>query len=517
MSSKRCAAGLVWLLAAALVSHAHAEDAAPNQPQTYCVIPIKGVIGSDFTTGQLRACLKEAERLKPAVVVLELDTGGGDINDAEGIVDLIIEHKDLEFVALVRKALSAGAAITLACKDIYVTEKATIGGAVSYSVAEDGHIVDFPKDVAEKFQSIWRAVCRKAAEHGGHPSLFAEAMTDPDFALTMRKEDGRLVLERDGKGELLKARGRILTLTSREAVSCELAKGTAADCEALVRLLGMQDWHRIALPEGPQPVAGQFTPRALYRVLSRMGAALRLGDPMTEAEEMEAIRIWNNWCQQQRFKGSRVVWNLAFDNVCEHNVGLYFGLPCVESSRWPTNAMVGKEHPMSLVPEPHRVVSKCPVAVQAVSVDEPMFHVEAWASNEVKTRVAKIPKGSMIAVSGVVENLAPYVLKDGRFSVHVVLDNCSVVCSNLESKSPMVTKADTECKGWLSMARNYIRAGMPEKAIPYLKKVIERYGDTEYAKQARELEQEALQMMRAQSEGKDAPPTEVEPTPELTK
>ena len=115
---------LLALLVALTCGQINAEEAAPNQAQTYYVIPIKGVIGSDFTTGQMRAYLKDVERLKPTVVVLELDTGGGDINDAEGLVDLIIEHKDLEFVALVQKALSAGAAITLACKDIYVTEKA---------------------------------------------------------------------------------------------------------------------------------------------------------------------------------------------------------------------------------------------------------------------------------------------------------------------------------------------------------------------------------------------------------
>jgi Tfp pilus assembly protein PilF len=47
--------------------------------------------------------------------------------------------------------------------------------------------------------------------------------------------------------------------------------------------------------------------------------------------------------------------------------------------------------------------------------------------------------------------------------------------------------ADKECKGWLSMARNYIKAGMPEKAKPYLEQVIQKDPDTAYALEAKEL------------------------------
>lgn len=47
--------------------------------------------------------------------------------------------------------------------------------------------------------------------------------------------------------------------------------------------------------------------------------------------------------------------------------------------------------------------------------------------------------------------------------------------------------AERDCKGWLSMARNFLGAGMPTKAAPYLKKVIEKYPDTNFAEQAKEM------------------------------
>ncbi|HUU30583.1 MAG TPA: redoxin domain-containing protein, partial [Phycisphaerae bacterium] len=43
---------------------------------------------------------------------------------------------------------------------------------------------------------------------------------------------------------------------------------------------------------------------------------------------------------------------------------------------------------------------------------------------------------------------------------------------------------DKQCKSLLSMARNYLKAGMPEKAKPYLEEVIEKFPDTAYAEEA---------------------------------
>ena len=46
---------------------------------------------------------------------------------------------------------------------------------------------------------------------------------------------------------------------------------------------------------------------------------------------------------------------------------------------------------------------------------------------------------------------------------------------------------EKDCKGWLSMARNYIKAGMPDKAKPYLKDILAKYPDTPFAEEARKL------------------------------
>jgi len=47
--------------------------------------------------------------------------------------------------------------------------------------------------------------------------------------------------------------------------------------------------------------------------------------------------------------------------------------------------------------------------------------------------------------------------------------------------------AEKDCKGWLSMARNFMRAGLQDKAKPYLDKVITTYPGTDFAKEAKAM------------------------------
>jgi len=51
--------------------------------------------------------------------------------------------------------------------------------------------------------------------------------------------------------------------------------------------------------------------------------------------------------------------------------------------------------------------------------------------------------------------------------------------------------ADKEAKSLLSMARSFLKSGMPEKAKPYIDQVIQKYPDTDYAKEAKALMEEA--------------------------
>ena len=44
---------------------------------------------------------------------------------------------------------------------------------------------------------------------------------------------------------------------------------------------------------------------------------------------------------------------------------------------------------------------------------------------------------------------------------------------------------ETDCKGWMKMADNYLNAGFKDKAAPYLQKIVDKYPTSEYAKEAK--------------------------------
>ncbi len=252
-----CALGLLSLSLAAQETsevtprEATKEQAAKDLPTSppeaeegqgqYVVLPIAGVIGQESTAALMALHLENARRSKAKVVVLEIDTPGGYALEAEEMVNLIINTKDLRFVALVRRALSAGAVVAMACETVIVTPEATIGAAMPYGIDKEG----VPKVLEEKFHSVWRAVGRKAAENGGHPPVIPDAMIDPGFALTMQKVDSRIMLERDGSGEVIKAKESILTLTAREAVAIGLAKAVVDGHEDVGEVAGLPGWKQV--------------------------------------------------------------------------------------------------------------------------------------------------------------------------------------------------------------------------------------------------------------------------------
>jgi len=423
-------------------------------------------------------------------------------------------------------------------------------------------------------QSIWRAVCRKAAEHGGHPTLLAEAMVDPAFALTMREEQGKLVFERDGQGKVIKASGRILTLTAREAVDCRLAERLAPDLKTVGQHLGMPEWQQVGGRPGEQPgdtgapemsaSDACATPDSLYDMLYRKVVSLGLTDELTELQAEKAREEWDSYFKAQKFAGRRVRWNVTLTEAREREIEKVvhghtyepgkIGHPIKwtekqnlvdflkERLQSTISALKSAEKELRGGPppkgcpwrlaNPEEVVRRnrakvaelrrrlkeaeaYPIKVTAKCDNEPRVSLVAWVSRNSKGALADVAPESEIVLSGKIGEVVPHLSHDGIFVIEVILDQC-VLAQERATPSPVGDKdADRDCRGWLSMARNYLRAGMPEKAIPYLKQVIERYGDTRYAKQARDLRQEALQMIKARSEQEETPSGHEETKPDM--
>ncbi|HUO08045.1 MAG TPA: hypothetical protein VM008_07085 [Phycisphaerae bacterium] len=212
---------------------------------TYYLIPLHGEVGATILASALDKSLADAalrNRGGATVVVLDINSPGGLVEEAEKILKVLHHYNaKLRIVALTDQDLSAAAIITLSVKEIYVKPSSTIGAAVSFIPNK----LFLPPKLEEKFQSAWRAVARNSAEEGGHEPLLADAMIDPSFDLRIISVDGKpTVVEGPplpGKSPLLR-KGKILTLTSHEAIDCGLAAGEAEDLDDLAKQLHLSPW-----------------------------------------------------------------------------------------------------------------------------------------------------------------------------------------------------------------------------------------------------------------------------------
>ena len=123
-------------------------------------------------------------------------------------------------VAFVNKrAISAGALISLASERIAMAEGGTIGAATPVQMGDPGGEA---RPVTEKTVSYMRKEFRATAESRKRPPLVAEAMVDADVEIP---------------GVI--AKGKLLTLTTDEALKLKVVDVRADDLEAVLARLGL--------------------------------------------------------------------------------------------------------------------------------------------------------------------------------------------------------------------------------------------------------------------------------------
>ncbi|MDR2591525.1 MAG: ATP-dependent Clp protease proteolytic subunit [Chitinispirillales bacterium] len=141
------------------------------------VVPVVGTVDHGMAAFVGR-CLRAASKEKGVVVVLDIDTYGGQVDAAFNIVDSITACP-VPTVAFVRsKAISAGALIALSADKMAMRPGATIGDVAPLINTSEG-----PKMLGEKHQSPIRAKFRAMAERNGYPAVLTEAMVTEEIAV----------------------------------------------------------------------------------------------------------------------------------------------------------------------------------------------------------------------------------------------------------------------------------------------------------------------------------------------
>lgn len=237
----------------ASLDQAAVKDAQPanRAPKRIVLIEFHADINS-FTKEYLFRKLDKARELKPDVLIIEIESPGGEIENTMAIGARLRDIEWAHTVAYVPKqALSGAALFSLGCDELIVAPNAVYGDAGPITMAEDFLFRHAP----EKIRSDLVRRARDLAVAKGRPPALAEAMIDMNVEVfeTVHAETGeRRWLTEDeirATGEADKWQSKKLVLESRKDLFLEVNGRRAVELElATISLSRRQDVRQYFAP-----------------------------------------------------------------------------------------------------------------------------------------------------------------------------------------------------------------------------------------------------------------------------
>ena len=275
----------VLLLSLGLLAVPASPRAQPEKRVVH-VAPIEGTIDLGLAPFVRRA-IDEAAQAGAAALVLEVNTFGGRVDAAVQIRDALL-NSPVKTIAFVNKrAISAGALISLAAEHLVMSGGSTIGAATPVLAGQPGAAA---QPVQEKTVSYVRKEFRATAESRKRPPRLAEAMVDADVEI---------------KGVI--AKGKLLTLTTDEALKHKLADFRADTLESALEKLGLGGAElRRASPNWAENVVRFLTHPVVSSLLisiAMIGILIELrtpgfGIPGAAGVTSLALFLWGHWLVQ---------------------------------------------------------------------------------------------------------------------------------------------------------------------------------------------------------------------------
>lgn len=191
---------------------AHGQDSTIQQVYTF-------KIDRDIDPAmnrRVKLALEDAKKREMELIVIEMDTYGGAVNDADDIRTMILECPIPIYTWINKDAASAGALISIASDSIYMAPGASIGAATV--VTGDGAAAP------DKYQSYMRSMMRSTAEATGRDPQIAEAMVDEKIVI-------------DG----ITTEGSVLTFSVSEAIKHGFCEASYETLDDLLAAQGIQE------------------------------------------------------------------------------------------------------------------------------------------------------------------------------------------------------------------------------------------------------------------------------------
>jgi len=218
---------------------------------------IKQEIGSTSWVHTQNA-FEEANNLGADVIIVHMNTYGGQVVFADSIRTKILNSKIPVHVFIDNNAASAGALISIACDSIYMRPGANIGAATV--VNQSG------EKMPDKYQSYMRSTIRATAEAHGKDTIIVGSDTsyvwkrDPHIAEAMVDESIYIAGIIDT--------GKILTFTTNEAMKHGFCDGKAESISEVIDKLGYKEYQLVSYePSFYSGLKGFLTNPILHGIL----------------------------------------------------------------------------------------------------------------------------------------------------------------------------------------------------------------------------------------------------------
>jgi len=240
------------VLATLVLANEVNEPVTESRPVKAAVIPCKDMIDQGLYKSIVRRTT-EALEAGADYLVYEIGTYGGLLKSADDIAKYFIldAGKKAHTVAYITtEAISAGAMISVSCRDIIMRENTTIGDCAPIQPG-----VKLEGIEREKTESFTRAAFSRAAEANGYPEPLLKAMVTRQIEVYRLKnvetgkyeffEGNRLpsdpnVYDLDDK-ELIDPNDEILTLTASDALEYGVARALVTDLDGALDFLAKRD------------------------------------------------------------------------------------------------------------------------------------------------------------------------------------------------------------------------------------------------------------------------------------
>lgn len=164
--------------------------------------------------------LEKALEMEADYVILELDTYGGALNDADEIRTRILNFEKPIYAFINKDAASAGALISIACDSIYMARGSSIGAATV--VTQDGSAAP------DKYQSYMRSIMRSTAEAKGRNPQIAEGMVDEDIDL-----------------DSIATEGKVITFSVSEAIKYDFCEAEVKSIDDIMKRSGVTEYETV--------------------------------------------------------------------------------------------------------------------------------------------------------------------------------------------------------------------------------------------------------------------------------